>query len=171
MIGFRRTNRIALRSQLFYRSQPNASGSLERNRAVEGGRGDLRPRTGVPLTASAAAFAAPGPSPPAGPEDLSNFIRWLTYGAPRIGGAAASYDNYYQIVQTPEYVMFLSEAMHDARIIPLDGHPHLPQDIRRWLGDSCGRWPDVGTMRWRPRRDVGTLDGCGSPQADGRQNV
>jgi hypothetical protein len=32
--------------------------------------------------------------------------------------------------------MFLSEAIHDARIIPLDGRPHLPQTIRLWLGDS-----------------------------------
>ena len=92
------------------------------------------------LAADAKAFAAPRPSPPSGPEDLSNFIRCLTYGAPRLGGAAASYHNYYQIVQTPGYVMFLSEAMHDARIIPLDGRPHLPQHIRRWLGDSRGRW-------------------------------
>jgi hypothetical protein len=91
------------------------------------------------LAADAAAFAGNTPSP-SGPEDLSNFIRCLTYGAPRLGGAAASYHNYYQIVQTPGYVMFLSEAIHDARIIPLDGRPHLPQDIRRWLGDSRGRW-------------------------------
>src|SRR5262245_28396722 len=92
------------------------------------------------LAADAAAFLAPRPSPPSGPEDLGNFIRCITYGAPRVGGAAASYHNYHQIVQTPGYVMFLSEAMHDARVIPLDGCPHLPQNIRRWLGDSRGRW-------------------------------
>ena len=92
------------------------------------------------LAADAATLAGPRASPPAGPEDLSTFIRCLTYGAPRLGGAAASYHNYYQIVQTPGYVLFLSEAMHDARIIPLDARPHLPQNIRRWLGDSRGRW-------------------------------
>ena len=92
------------------------------------------------LAADAATLAVPRPSPPAGPEDLSNFIRCLTYGAPRLGGAAASYHNYYQIVQTPGYVMLLSEAIHDVRIIPLDGRPHLPQTIRLWLGDSRGRW-------------------------------
>jgi hypothetical protein len=32
------------------------------------------------------------------------------------------------------------EAIHDARIIPLDGRPHLPQDVRTWNGDSLGRW-------------------------------
>src|SRR5207247_934697 len=91
------------------------------------------------LAADAAVFAVPRPSPPSGPEDLGNFIRCITYGAPRLGGAAASYHNYYQIVQTPGYVIFLSEAIHDARIIPLDGRPHLPQHIRLWLGASRGR--------------------------------
>jgi len=103
----------------------------------------------------AAAFLAPAPGRPAGPEDLANFIRCLTYGAPRIGGASASYHNYYQIVQTPKYVMLLSEAMHDARIIPLDGRPHLPQNVRRWLGDSRGRWEGrtlvVETTNYSPK--------------------
>jgi hypothetical protein len=110
------------------------------------------------LAADAAAFAGTRPSPPAGPEDLSNFIRCLTYGAPRLGGAAASYHNYYQIVQTPVYVMFLSEAIHDARIIPLDGGPHLPQNIRRWLGDSRGRWEGstlvVETTNYSPKSSL-----------------
>jgi hypothetical protein len=108
--------------------------------------------------ADAAAFAVPRPSPPAGPEDLSNFIRCITYGAPRLGGAAASYHNYSQIVQTPDYVMFLSEAMHDARIIPLDGRPHLPQNVRRWLGDSRGRWEGstliVETTNYSPKSSL-----------------
>jgi hypothetical protein len=108
--------------------------------------------------ADAAAFAVPRLSPPAGPEDLSNFIRCITYGAPRLGGAAASYHNYSQIVQTPDYVMFLSEAMHDARIIPLDGRPHLPQNVRRWLGDSRGRWEGstliVETTNYSPKSSL-----------------
>ena len=37
------------------------------------------------------------------------------------------YNNNYQIVQTPDHVMILVEMVHDARIIPLDGRPHLPQ--------------------------------------------
>ena len=110
------------------------------------------------LAADHAAFAVPRPSPPAGPEDLSNFIRCITYGTPRLGGAAASYHNYYQIVQTPGYVMFLSEAMHDARIIPLDGRPHLPQNIRPWLGDSRGRWEGstliVETTNYSPKTSL-----------------
>ena len=53
---------------------------------------------------------------------------------------AAMYNNNYQIVQTPEYLMIFVEEIHDLRIIPLDGRPHLPSNIRRWVGDSIGQW-------------------------------
>jgi hypothetical protein len=43
-------------------------------------------------------------------------------------------------VQAPNYVVLLMEAIHEARIIPLDGRPHLPGAIRQWSGDSRGRW-------------------------------
>jgi len=92
------------------------------------------------LADNASAFLAPRSHPPEGPEELSNFIRCISYGAPRLGGPSASYHSYYQIVQTPGYVMFLSEAFHDARIIPLDGHAHAPSQIRLWHGDPRGHW-------------------------------
>ncbi len=50
------------------------------------------------------------------------------------------YMSTYQIVQGPGHVMILSERMHDFRIIPLDGRPHLPSNVRQWKGDSRGRW-------------------------------
>jgi hypothetical protein len=50
------------------------------------------------------------------------------------------YNSNIQIVQSPGYVVILMEMIHDARVIPLDGRPHLPQNIRRWHGDSRGRW-------------------------------
>jgi hypothetical protein len=54
--------------------------------------------------------------------------------------------------------MLLSEAIHDARIIPLDGRPHLPQHIRRWLGDSRGRWEGstlvVETTNYSPKSSL-----------------
>ena len=43
-------------------------------------------------------------------------------------------------MQTPGYVMIMNEMAHDARIIPLDGRPHLDQRLRPWNGDSRGRW-------------------------------
>ncbi|OFW07122.1 MAG: hypothetical protein A3I61_08425 [Acidobacteria bacterium RIFCSPLOWO2_02_FULL_68_18] len=51
-----------------------------------------------------------------------------------------SYNSNYQIVQASGYVMILFEMAHDVRIIPLDGRPHLPPEIRQWIGDSRGRW-------------------------------
>jgi hypothetical protein len=50
------------------------------------------------------------------------------------------YNNNYQILQVPGMVVLLSEMMHDVRVIPLDGRPHLSQNIRQWMGDSRGHW-------------------------------
>ena len=58
-------------------------------------------------------------------------------GPPMLAGA---YNNNYQIVQTPGYVMILVEMIHDARIIPLDGRPQLPASVRQWTGSYRGRW-------------------------------
>jgi len=58
-------------------------------------------------------------------------------GPPMLGGA---YNNTYQIMQAPGYVMILVEMLHDARIIPLDGRPQLPANVRQWTGSSRGRW-------------------------------
>ncbi|MCG8413550.1 MAG: hypothetical protein MI746_04960 [Pseudomonadales bacterium] len=49
------------------------------------------------------------------------------------------YNNNYQIVQSPGYVMILVEMVHDARIIRIDDEP-LPDSHKRWLGDSIGHW-------------------------------
>jgi hypothetical protein len=75
-----------------------------------------------------------------GPEDRSPAERCLA--APNAGPPMmpANYNANYQIVQSPGYVMILSEQIHDARVIPLDGRPHLPVNIRQWMGDSRGRW-------------------------------
>ena len=49
------------------------------------------------------------------------------------------YNNNYQIVQSPGFVMILVEMNHDARVIRLDSE-HLPDTVRPWMGDSIGRW-------------------------------
>ncbi len=51
----------------------------------------------------------------------------------------ALYNNMKQIVQTQDHVMILIEMVHDARIIRLNAE-HDPPEIRKWLGDSVGRW-------------------------------
>ncbi len=70
-------------------------------------------------------------------EDRPLTERCITYGVPDV---LAGYNSYYQIVQTPGYVAIATERIHDVRIIPLDGRPHVPQGIRLWHGDSRGHW-------------------------------
>jgi hypothetical protein len=64
-----------------------------------------------------------------------------------------AYNNHYQIVQAPGYVMILVEMVHDVRIIPTDGRAH--GSVRRWLGDSVGRWEGdtlvVDTINFKPQ--------------------
>jgi hypothetical protein len=76
--------------------------------------------------------------PADGPEDLSLADRCVARPGPPM--LPAGYNNNHQIVQTPEYVVILSEMMHDARVIPLNRSTHLPANVRQLFGDSVGRW-------------------------------
>jgi hypothetical protein len=77
----------------------------------------------------------------------------------------AGYNNGYQIVQTPDYVMIMSEMIHEARIIPLDGRPHANARIGQWLGDSRGRWEGrtlvIDTTNFRDGGWIATHAGSG----------
>ena len=86
--------------------------------------------------AVAAAFAQPSSA-----ADTGNAFRCISWGVPRLGGRYGAGDlSYYEIVQAPGYVVLSAEAGHEARIIPVDGRPHLGQNLRQWNGDSRGRW-------------------------------
>ena len=50
------------------------------------------------------------------------------------------YNQNIRLLQNPGYAVILSEMIHDARIVPLDGRPHLDHGIRQWAGDSRGHW-------------------------------
>jgi hypothetical protein len=50
------------------------------------------------------------------------------------------YNANYQIVQNHDFVTILSEMPHAVRTIPMDGRPHLPQNVRQWQGDPRGHW-------------------------------
>ncbi len=65
--------------------------------------------------------------------------RCITRGFPA-GMFPAGYNNAYQILQPPGYVVIFSEMIHEVRVIPLDGRPHLPPSLRQWNGDSIGHW-------------------------------
>lgn len=64
-------------------------------------------------------------------------LAFVTAGPPML---PYSYNSNYQIVHTGDTLLIYAEMLHDARIVHMDGRPHLPPTIRRWLGDSVGRW-------------------------------
>lgn len=68
-----------------------------------------------------------------------------------------SYNNNYQIVQTPENVVIFAEMIHDARVVRVNA-PHLPDPMLRWMGDSVGRWEGdtfvVETVNMHPQEST-----------------
>jgi hypothetical protein len=75
--------------------------------------------------------------PADGPEDLPLSHRCVTFGVPRLG---AGYNSYFQIFQSRDHVAIGQEMIHDVRLVPLDGRPHLDSSVRQWHGDPRGRW-------------------------------
>jgi hypothetical protein len=122
-----------------------------------------------PLTpqgqARAAAARARRQRPAEGPEDFTHVERCLTYGVPRLSGTntGAGPLGYYAIVQTASHVVLFLEAIHEARVVSLDGRPHVPASVRLWQGDSRGRWEGhslvIDTTNFSERTDfMGSSD-------------
>jgi hypothetical protein len=86
-------------------------------------------------------------------DDRSLYDRCISRGLPG-SMMPAPYGNSYQIVQTPGYVAIRYEMIHETRIIPLDGRPHLPAAHALWMGDARGRFEGdtlvVETTNFRP---------------------
>ena len=104
--------------------------------------GRVPPLTPAARKRMAEARAAAREHPADGPSDRSLQERCLlspTSGPPMLPGP---YNNNYQIVQTPGYVMITIEMIHEVRIIPLNARPHLPLTLRKWLGDSVAHWEE-----------------------------
>jgi len=104
---------------------------------VEPPDGKVPPLTAAAMKKQEQARAAAREHPADGPENRSLWERCLTRGMPMLPGP---YNNDFQIVQTPGYVVILHEMIHDVRIIPLDGRPHVSANIRSWMGDPRGHW-------------------------------
>jgi hypothetical protein len=77
---------------------------------------------------------------PNGPEDrpTSEQCVAIRTGVPPMTPWA--YNSNYRIVQSKNQIAIYIEMIHDVRIIPLDGRPHLPSSIHLWYGDSVGHW-------------------------------
>jgi len=78
------------------------------------------------------------------------------------------YGHYYQILQTPDYVVLQMELLHDVRIISLGSKPHVGGAIKQWLGDSRGHWEgdtlvvETTNMRDNPTLTAATFFSVGS---------
>lgn len=92
-------------------------------------------------------------------EDRNSWERCITRTLPL--NMLSTYNSNYQFFQTPTHVVILVEMIHEARIIPLDGRPHLRPGLQQWLGDSRGRWEGdtlvVETTNFAPKLDGGTI--------------
>ena len=77
---------------------------------------------------------------PEGPEWLGLSERCLVgfNAGPPLNPSA--YNNNLRIVQTADYVLLVTEMIHNARVVPLDRRPHLEQTITLWSGDARGWW-------------------------------
>jgi hypothetical protein len=95
--------------------------------------------------------------------DRSLYDRCITRG---VAGSILPviYNNGNQIVQAPGYVAIINEMIHETRVIPLDGRPHVGPGLELWLGDSRGHWDGdtlvVETTNLTDRTGIG-LNGGG----------
>ena len=106
--------------------------------------GRVPPMTAEGRARNAARNADVRDHPADGPENRSLQERCLSFNAgPPIN--LGPYNNYVQLFQMPNALVIYTEMIHDARIVWMDGRPHLPPHVRLWLGDSRGRW-DVNTL-------------------------
>jgi len=75
----------------------------------------------------------------ASPDDLNIYYRCITRGV--LGSMIpVVYNNGNEILQEPGYVIIRNEMIHETRVIPLDGRPHLDPSIREYMGDPRGHW-------------------------------
>ena len=98
-------------------------------------------------------------------ESMSPWDRCITRGVPG-GMLPAGYNNAYQILQFPGYVLIHYEMIHEARIIPISARPALPAHHKLWNGDPRGRWEgDTLVVETTNFNDLGWIS---TSQAGGR---
>ena len=95
------------------------------------------PAPGAAERARADAAARSGRGPADRAQDLSLGTRCVSYGTPNI---RAGYQSYFEITQGPGVVALRAEMIHDVRVFPIDGGPHVSSAIRQYHGDSRARW-------------------------------
>ncbi|MBV8843574.1 MAG: hypothetical protein JO307_12265 [Bryobacterales bacterium] len=102
-------------------------------------------------------------------EDQSYYDRCISRGV--MGSILpVIYNNGNQIIQAPGLVVIRYEMIHEARIIPLDGRPHVAEGVRSYMGDPRGHWEGntlvVETTNLLGNRNGINLNGGGLPHSD-----
>ena len=101
---------------------------------------------------------------PDAPEHETPWVRCITRGYPA-AFFPAGYNNAYQIIQTPGFVVIVFEMIHETRIIPIDGRPQLGAAIRQWNGEPRGRWEGntlvVESTNYNDKGSIGTSAATG----------
>ncbi len=90
-------------------------------------------------TARTAARRSAGRGPADSAADRSLYDRCISRGLPG-SMMPAIYGSSYEIVQGPNFVAIIYEMVHETRVVPLDGRPHIGSAIRSYMGDARGRW-------------------------------
>jgi hypothetical protein len=126
------------------------------------------------LTAAGKALAATRNAGTFGPGPFDNFGDFTLYDRCITRGVLGSllpviYGNGLRITQNPTSVAISYEMIHDTRIIPLDGRPHLDAGVRQYMGNARGHWEDqtlvVETTNFTNRTNLGT-NGNGPPNSE-----
>jgi len=105
-------------------------------------------------------------------EDLNLYYRCITRG---VTGSIIPvvYNNGNQILQIPGYVVIRNEMIHETRVIPLDGRPHVSPKIREYMGDSRGHWEGntlvIETTNFTDKTSIGS-NGVGYNGEGGRHS-
>ena len=111
-----------------------------------------------------------GRLPAASYEDLDAGDRCIQHAKAGPPLSTGGYNNNMQLFQTPDHVVILAEQNFDARVVPLDGRPHVPSRVRQWMGDSRGRW-EGGTLVVETVRFNGKHDQIGRPLLSSGENL
>jgi hypothetical protein len=107
------------------------------------------------------------------PDDLNLYYRCITRGL--LGSMIpVVYNNGNQILQMPGYVAIRNEMIHETRVIPLDGRPHVSNAIRSYMGDPRGHWEGntlvIETTNFTDKDAIGS-NGAGYPGDPGHHSA
>ena len=124
----------------FWTDRGNRVSTMRTSLIMDPPDGRVPPLTEAAQKRLAASRAELAQHPSDGPEDRNLTERCILFGAAGPPMFPEPYNNNYEFVQSPGTLAIAVEMNHETRVIPLDGSPHLPSQIRQWTGDPRGHW-------------------------------